>query len=424
MAKELIAGGVDSSALDDDGEGVKEEENSSALQELFWDKVVLFLSSAIVALTAVDILTELLRGGSDIVCYLPEELNVSEGQETFTNSFCAQSLPDTQYLPIFVLIHGVLIALWHYIWKSSFRGQLSLFFSLANELSRLSDATTGDYPSRNLTIIKKLERKFSTYSRREIFSWYQLKLLSQFVTALVSLFLTAFIFTEFDVHFPCPRQGADTMTWPFPGHLVNCIFTSLRLFALVRVFDILLLVFILLILIWGLLWSVWRHPDELGYKNVALFSFTTGMQPSFFVPHPMLRNSIAFCRIFCSRRLLKEFKLRFLTPHIRNDLEFLLLLLYRTESSLAHSFKEGQVIAEYRALVSLDHQIILNKDFSEQGTVCMINFRGRNYNYYNADQSKEEEKIQIGWNIPEKTAKNFNPVNRKTTLVRELICHD
>lgn len=366
MNSKELSGGVDPSALDDESETCRED--GPPLRDFFWDKVVLFLSSAIVALTAVDILTELLRGGSSIVCYVPAEFNVSDGQEAFTNSFCAQSVPDTQYLPIFVLIHGILIAAWHYIWRSSFSADLSLFLSLAGELNKLDDETTGSYPLRNLSIISKLESEFNPYSRRQIFTYYQFKLLAQLVIALISLLSTAFVFTEFDVNFTCPQQGTDMATWPFPGQVVNCIFVSLRLFALVRVFDILLLVFIILALVWGLMWTLWRHPDQLGYRNVALFSFTTGLHSSFFVPRPMLLNPAAFCRGFFSRRILQELRLRFLTPSIATDLDFLLLTLYRTESSLAHSFKEGQVLMEYKALVDVDQQIVLYKNYSEAGS--------------------------------------------------------
>lgn len=366
MAKELSAG-VDPSSLDEEGEGEEASQEGGGLRDLFWDKVVLFLASAIVALTAVDILTELLRGGSNIACYLPAELDLSEGQESFTNSFCAQSVPDTQYLPIFVLIHGLLIPICHYIWKSNFSDQLNLFFNIASELSKLNDQATGSYPPRNLVIVKKLESKFSTYGKRVIFTWYQLKLCAQLLIALVSLFTTAFVFTEFDVDFLCPKNGSDNSSWPFPGEQVTCIFTSLRLFALVRVFDILLLVLIVLVLVWGLVWSVWRHPYELGYKNVALFSFNTGLQGSFFVPRPMLLNPASFCRGICSRRVLKEVELRFLTPRVSTDLEFLLLLLFRSESSLAHSFREGQVLAHYKTLVDMDRQVVLYKNYSEEG---------------------------------------------------------
>lgn len=367
MAKDL-AGGVDPSSLDDAGEGDDQKEGE-VLRDLFWDKVVLYLSSAIVALTAVDILTELLRGGSDIVCYLPTDLNVSEGQESFTNSYCAQSVPDTQYLPIFVLIHGILIAIWHYIWKSSFTSQLNLFMTLASELSRLNDETTGGYPPRNLAIIRKLESKFSAYGRRDIFTWYQLKLCLQLLVALASLLTTAFVFTEFDVDFQCPRDGLNNDSWPFPGQQVTCIFTSLRLFALVRVFDILLLTFIVVVLVWGLLWSIWRHPHELGHKNVALFSFSSGLPASYFVPRPTLLNPVAFWRGICSRRILQELKLRFLVPRITTDLEFLLILLFRSDSSLAHSFKEGQILMHYAALVDMDREVVQYKNYLEEGIV-------------------------------------------------------
>jgi hypothetical protein len=365
-----LAGGVNPAELDEEDEVEEGGRGGDGppVRDFFWDKVVLFLCSAIVALTAVDILTELLRGGSDIVCFIPEEFNVSEGQEAFTNSFCAQSIPDTQYLPIFVLIHGVLIAAWHYIWRSSISADLSLFLSLASELSKLDDETTGSYPPRNLVIISKLQSKFNPYNRRQIFTYYQLKLLAQLVTALVSLLSSLFIFTEFDVNFTCPSQGSDIASWPFPGEIVSCIFVSLRLFALVRVFDIFLLVNIMLMLIWGLIWSLWRHPHQLGYKNVSLFSFTTGLHSSFFVPRPMFLNPASFCRGFFSHRILQEFRLRFLTPSIATDLDFLLMVLYKSESSLAHSFREGQVLMELKTLVDVDQQIVLYKNYSEEGS--------------------------------------------------------
>lgn len=423
--------GVDPSALgDEDGDETasKGGEGSLQLRDFFWDKVVLFLSSSIVALTAVDILTELLRGGSDIVCYLPAEFNVSEGQEDFTNSFCAQSIPDTQYLPIFVLIHGILIAAWHYIWKSSFSGDLNLFLSLASELSKLSEESTGNYPQRNLAIICKLEREFSPYNMRQIFTYYQFKLLAQLVTALVSLLSSAFIFTEFDVDFTCPRQGADIAAWPFPGQVVSCIFVSLRLFALVRVFDILLLAFILLVLVWGLMWTLWRHPHELGYKNVALFSFTTGLHSSFFLPRPMFLNPAAFWRgIFC-RRTLQELRLRFRTPSITTDLDFLLMLLYRTESSLAHSFREGRVLIEHRTLVDVDHQIVLYKNYSEAGIETML-CQAVMYVIISIIIDREcksqlekvqLDKMKVGWNIPKKITKTFRQLNENTVLVSEV----
>lgn len=73
--------GVNPQDLDDTGGEEEETELSYALKELFWDKIVIFLTTAIIGLSAVDILTELLRGGSGIVCFVPDELNLTEGQE-------------------------------------------------------------------------------------------------------------------------------------------------------------------------------------------------------------------------------------------------------------------------------------------------------------------------------------------------------
>ena len=146
----------DPKTLEDSSE---EEEDSlgEPTREFSWDKLVLFVSTAIVALTAVDILTELLRGGDGVVCYVPEELNASESQDNFIQSFCSQNIPDTQYLPIFVLIHGVLIGAAHFVWKSSFSNHFNYFFSTTRHLARLREEKTGDYPFQNFSIIKKLQ---------------------------------------------------------------------------------------------------------------------------------------------------------------------------------------------------------------------------------------------------------------------------
>ena len=348
--------GIDPQDLDDTATGDLEQdaELSYALKELFWDKIVIFLTSAIVALSAVDILTELLRGGSGVVCFVSDDLNLTEGQGDYVNSYCAQSVPDTQYLPIFVLVHGVLIATWHYLWKSSFTSHFDFFFSLAKTLTRVSDETTGEYPRRNLNIIRKLEIEFSTFDRSRILWWYQAKLGAQLLTAIASILSAFLIFTDFDVNFFCPRIGTDNHYWPIPGVRINCIFTSLRLFSLVRVADIFLLSLITLAVLWGLVWSRSRHTVELGYTNVALFSFTAGISPEYFVPKPTFRHIRGFFKNICSARIGQEIVLRLFSPRIKTDLDFLLMMLYRTDSGLGHSFREGQVHRECKRLSDAD----------------------------------------------------------------------
>ena len=370
-AAKQIAGGVSTNPkdLDDDEEEEAEGESVLSLRELFWDKLALFLATAIVALSGVNIFTDLLRGGSNIACFIPGDLNTSDSQDAFIHNFCAQSIPITQYLPIFLLVHGILIGLCHFMWKSSFNSHLGFFFSLAKGLIRLREEITGAYPTQNVTIIKRLELEFSSYRRRRVFTWYQLKIIAQFLVAVASLLVSFLVFTDFNVEFKCPRGGAsgNTATWPYPDLQVDCIFTSLRLFALVRIVDALFLALIIVILLWGILWTLWRHPQELNAKNIALFAFTTGLDGLFFVPRSVFGNPLGFFRGLCSRRAFEELKLRFFTPRIRTDLDFFLLLLYRTDSGLAHSFREGQIYLEHKALMELDHQLIKAKDEYDEG---------------------------------------------------------
>lgn len=354
-----LAGGVNPQQLDENSEG--EEDNGvkdqSALKDVFWDRIVVFLTAAIIALTALDILTELLRGGSQVACFIPDSLNVTDGQETYINNFCAQSVPDTQYLPIFILTHGILIAAWHYIWRSSCASHFNYFFSLASQLIRLSDDPQGFYPQKNLIIISKLAYEFRTYKRSRILRWYQLKLLAQILTSVASLLLSFLVFTDFEVNFNCPRDLISAgRSWPIPEVQVQCIFTSLRLFSLLQVVDVLLLSFIVVALLGALLWSIWRHPNELGPENVAQFSFTSSISPSYYVPRPMLHNAKSFCRRFCSKQIFHELTQRFLVPRLTTDLDFLLMMLYRTDSGLGHTFREGQVYEEYKQLTDTDLQ--------------------------------------------------------------------
>ena len=349
-----VTAAPDPKDLDHDGREGTELTNSP--KEFFWDRIVLFLSSAILGLTALDIVTELLRGGSAVVCFPPGDLNLSDAQGQYVNTFCAQSLPPTQYFPIFVFVHGSLIAVCHHFWKSSHRVQLDYFFALAGDLSRLPDEETGDYPAKNYTIIKKLESEFSTYGRKGLLQTYRLKLALQILLAAASLIATSIVFTEFDVSFYCPSKNVDADPfWPLSGTKVHCIFSSLRLFYLVHIADILLLVLILAVATCGLGWTALRHAAELGYGAVARFSLESGVAPHYFLPKPWITGLFAELR---TRGIADTVRTRFLSPSMESDLDFLLILLYRSDGGLGHAFREGQIHRELQRLVESDLQML------------------------------------------------------------------
>ncbi len=343
----------------------EESDDNLASHELFWDKAVLFLATVITALTAVDFLSEIFRGDSGAVCFVPEELDATESQDRFIQNFCSQSIRTIQYLPIFVLIHGFLIGAFHYVWKSSFSNQFSYFFTHAKALCPFKDEETGEYPYKNVIIVKKLQLKFSAYNRYQVLGWYRVKLAVQLCIAFVSFIISFAIFAEnFDSEFDCP-SGQENGAWPYGNTTVQCISTSVQLFWLIRLVDVILLVLVIGMLLWGILWmTIWPHPKELNYKQAALFTFATGVDSAFYVSKSLSYYlGVLFVNVFCwvGRKARERFRDEVeppFVPRISTDLHLFLLLLYRTDSSLGHAFYEGQVYLQHKALMELDQWLI------------------------------------------------------------------
>ena len=61
-------------------------------RDFFWDSVALFVASAIVGLTVLDVVTEFVRG-SNVECYLPE--GIGDVSQEYINVFCSGKLPFT-----------------------------------------------------------------------------------------------------------------------------------------------------------------------------------------------------------------------------------------------------------------------------------------------------------------------------------------
>ena len=108
-------------------EGRKDDEGTKLrAREFFWDSIVLFVLSAIVGLTVIDVVTEFVRG-SNVECYLPG--GTGNMSQEYINTFCSGSLPRSEYFPVFIIISGVLIAVPHYLWLNHYGGNFDFFFS-------------------------------------------------------------------------------------------------------------------------------------------------------------------------------------------------------------------------------------------------------------------------------------------------------
>ena len=158
-------------------------------KDFYWDQILFYLVSGILGLSFLDISVEFFRG-SIIQCYVADKTATRE-QVAYLNNYCYDSLPNSQYYLIFVLISAVVIIAPHYLWTSYFGAHFNFFFDLAKKFHRLRDTNTGRYDPYNFEIYKKLEQKFFS-TNPWIFRWYKLKLVGQLLFCIIVQAFNAF----------------------------------------------------------------------------------------------------------------------------------------------------------------------------------------------------------------------------------------
>ena len=336
--KQILDGG----ATEESGEI---EEGPIKTRDFFWDSIILYLVSVILALAAVDALIEFIRG-SEVSCI------TSDGQDTgdYVTNFCSSSIPISQYVPGFIFIHGLAISIPHYLWAANSNGQFDTFLSIVTSLDRFREQDTGKYSKKNFNLIHQLEQSFTTYGRNSIFYLYLGKLILQLILAFASFVISVIFFTDFDAVFYCPRDNnTDYEFWPLSTR-VTCVFQSLRLLYWIRLIDMIILVFIILSVVLALWFCASGHPNELGGSQIARFSFESGLKPSYYIPFSR------FCPR-CFTVLTRYISSPFVSPRISNDLDFLLLKLFSSSASLGQVFKEVQIDRTMQLLMDDDYLI-------------------------------------------------------------------
>ena len=359
----------------------KKESSSIQPKEFFWDQFLKYIASAILALTVLNVTVEFLRGGG-VSCFPPSDnvaINAQDlegkmlyefgrGQTSYINNYCARSVPSTEYFPIYILIHGLLLIVPHYIWSALHNGDFDSFFSIVDKLDRLRDSATGEYDTSNFDRVTKLELE---YSNRKIYYTYILKLLLQLAIVVGSIIFSALFFQNFSFIFFCPGTNVDDFTCPeehtdigvpcgWPLNItIPCVYTSLRILSLVRYADFFLLMIAAGLVVYGFVWCLVRHTEQLGYLELAKFSFQSCLKPETFVFPSIVSWPTYPC--FTSRKKDKKAvfwiqKLWLVThypkinwrqiiePRIQHDLDFLLLVLFRADNSHGEVFKDIQVL--------------------------------------------------------------------------------
>ena len=367
----------------------KDKQESIEPKEFFWDQFLTLLSGAILALSVLNVSVEFLRG-SGVSCFPPSVVEDDRGSDTmmsmlyelsrvqgnYVNDYCARSVPRTEYFPIYIIVHGILLVAPHYIWSALYKADFDSFFAIIEKLDRLRDFKTGEFDPKNVDRVRKLEIEYGG-KRKSIFTMYIGKLVVQLGVCIGSIFFSGFFFKNFSFIFDCPEDIdiaknnsllLSEINWPF-NTTVPCVYTSLRLLGLIRYADHLLNALAALLTLIGLVWCLVRHPKELGAIDVAKFvfascltadsfSFPSWFKTGFFSFRALCTYcSFVWCCFFCcichGRRLQNLFH-----PRIKNDLDFLLMRLFRADSSHGRVFREIQVEKENSVLREKDHQLL------------------------------------------------------------------
>lgn len=320
-------------------EGSPDEEGKPlAPREFFWDSIVIYVVSSIIALASVETISEFIRG-SQVNCLIANETE-SDVQTNYVNSFCSSSLPPSQYFTVFLVVHAILMVVPHYLWLNLYGAKFEYFFQLAPTLDRLREESSGDYSKKNALIFEQLEMSFSR--GKWMFRLYVGKLVLQWLFSVVGLIGIIFFFTDFNVTFDCPRSLAETLEpfWPLPGKQAICVFTSLRLISVIRIADIILVSLVVLGLGFGFIWCFSPHTAALGSDTIAKFSFYSSL-------HPEHYHSKTFPIYSTNRRCPR---CCIIYPRISTDLDFMMVKLFRTDGGLGRVMKSVQISKKIKEL--------------------------------------------------------------------------
>jgi hypothetical protein len=327
--------------------------------ELVWDQFAQLASSVILALSLLSFTVDFFKGTKGVTCFHPS--NTASGNEltlsqaTFINQFCSDSLPITEYFPIYILLHGLMLIFPHYVWRATFKGHFDGFFSIAVKINRLQDNKNGEYCQESFCRVEKLQKKYG--GRSGIFSLFVVKLVLQLALSFLFLGINAVLFQDFSFSFSCtlPLEEVELTMNNQPQNITTfpCVYTSFRFLRVVWFIDLILIALVAVMAIYGLMWCFWKHGRQLGHYLVAEFAFQSLLEPNFFeLPRFTITSHSPKSSNCCCLKF--EDPRKSIYPRIKSDLDFLSLVLYRSDPFYGQVFRDILVSFAQRFVI-LDH---------------------------------------------------------------------
>ena len=398
-----IEGDIEKGIVDSKGD----DNDKVTPREFFWDRITVLFGSLLLGLAAINIFTELLRGDSGVACDFTDYDNLSDATVQYILTLCSQQLPLIQYIPVYNVLQGLLILLPHFLWKGVFTSDIEHFLSLSNSLQLMPNLSSGSYPRKNKVIIERLQLFYSVYNRNDMFFWYKVKLVLQILALIVGILLIIIpqAVYSFGNAFSCPSD-VSLSAWPLPK-AVTCILLSERLIGLILIFDVVLLIVLVPIIVLGIWWCFTRHPSQLDHKEVAAFSYVSGISHCYAVSKSKFNKLLRDLSSSPGGRW-QVLKKRFFTPRIKTDFDFLVMSLFTFDSGLGGVFFAGLVELELERLFDVDQQS-LNSHIVHNGDPVLMRGSGQLTYIYVSDrlyftggfiEGDDGVTLDLGWEFP------------------------
>ena len=326
----------------------KFEGNVKLTGHSLFDSLIIAITTIIIGLPAVNWFYSIQFKDKvpTIQCFPPATLaNDSAPNETVSKadieSLCLyRHTLYAAFFPVLVTFIGFGIAALYFIWRNYNSSKFNLFFSLVNEMTVTKDEQTGKYSYKNRIIVTRLTKIFS--NNNTIYRTYNFVKVAQLVSSLIAFLITVLLYaytynhsaflSAFSDHynvpiFYCKLDQFDFLnaSLPYTEVTVPCVEFASLITSLILLIDIFLLLVIFILTI-ASMFNFQFCTKELKYQQAAKFSFCTGMSHRLFHAKPF-----HFRAIGC-------------------DLDFLVILLRRTDSGRADTFWDVRTLNEIELL--------------------------------------------------------------------------
>jgi hypothetical protein len=324
VTPEVLAEGLDKA-----GAKEQKEHESRQYKRFLWDSILRYVAALGVTLVVVGLGEEffLERG---LACNTPDYVN--RDQYTFVVVWCSRMVRHVDLLPLLILIQSLCIFGAQEVWEIFVSSSLEQFFSLSPRLKRLRDKKTGCYDVDTARIVRHLCEKYQ--KKHVLYRSYWAKIMIQMIVCFTFCIVMFEVYErgkKFERDFICHEVGSlykehvnfnfTSSSERFKPFDADCTYTTAEAFLPVWIINLVLLFAGIGASTSAVIWLLFPHWTELDPVGKSDYYYYMGMNNGDYSPQR-------------SHKMKKR---------IRDDLDFLVMLLFNLDRGQGESFYDVQV---------------------------------------------------------------------------------